>query len=180
MAISIENISFSHGDRPILKHLNCQFTQGQFHSILGPNGSGKTTLLDVISGFTPPDQGEIKIGSQTAASLSKRALAQSMALVSQNYRVNFPFSVKEVVLMGRHPYIDRFAHPGKKDIDMADRVMEETGIAGMKDRKITELSGGKSSGAYLQGHCARRPPICSWTRPFPIWTSATPFTCWPF
>ncbi|WDP90640.1 MAG: ABC transporter ATP-binding protein [Desulfobacter sp.] len=143
MGIFVENINFSYGERPILKEVCCEFRDGAFHSILGPNGSGKTTLLDTISGFIPPDKGEIRIGSDRISGLPKRQLAKSIALVSQDYAVNFPFSVREVVLMGRHPYIDRFAHPGKKDIEMADRVMEETGISRMKDRKITELSGGE-------------------------------------
>jgi len=143
MSISIQNTSFAYGDTPILQAITCEFKAGGFHSIIGPNGSGKTTLLDIISGFFPPDKGEIQLGNTSIKELTKRDLAKSIALVSQNYAVNFPFSVHEVVLMGRHPYIDRFSHPTDQDLDRVDNIMDQTGIAHLKQRKITELSGGE-------------------------------------
>lgn len=143
VSIVIQNTSFSHGDTPILKEVNCKFSTGGFHSIIGPNGSGKTTLLDIISGFIPPNQGRVLVGDTPIKDLSKRELAKSISLVSQNYAVNFPFSVREVVLMGRHPYIDRFSHPGNQDIEIANEIMSQTGIVHLKDRKITQLSGGE-------------------------------------
>ncbi len=143
MDIIVQDTSFAYGNAPILKRVNCNFKRGEFHSIIGPNGSGKTTLLDIVSGFLPPDQGRVLLGDTTIKKISKRNLAKSIALVSQNYAVNFPFSVREVVLMGRHPYIDRFSHPGKQDLEIADEIMNQTGIFHLKDRKITQLSGGE-------------------------------------
>jgi len=143
MSISIQNTGFSYGDTPILRDINCDFQTGGFHSIIGPNGSGKTTLLDIISGFLPPDRGHVLVGEIPIKKLGKRDLAKSIALVSQNYAVNFPFTVREVVLMGRHPYIDRFSNPGIQDLDMADKIMDQTGISHLRQRKITELSGGE-------------------------------------
>ncbi len=143
MGILIQNTGFSYGDTPILKDVSCEFQTGGFHVIIGPNGSGKTTLLDIISGFLPPDRGRVIVEGIPIKTIAKRDLAKSIALVSQNYAVNFPFSVREVVLMGRHPYIDRFSHPGIQDLAMADKVMAQTGISHLKHRKITELSGGE-------------------------------------
>ncbi|MEH0018794.1 MAG: ABC transporter ATP-binding protein [Desulfobacter sp.] len=143
MDVRISNISFSYGEAPILRDLSCTFSHGRFHAILGPNGSGKTTLLDIISGFTSPDNGEIRLGTSGLGTMSRRTAAQTMALVSQNYAVNFPFTVYEVVLMGRHPYVDRFSHPTRQDRDLAVNAMSITGITHLKDRKITELSGGE-------------------------------------
>ncbi len=143
MDIRIQDTSFSYGDTPILKDLSCTFSHGKFHAVLGPNGSGKTTLLDIISGFTPSKTGSIQIGQTKVTDLTKRELAKAIALVAQNYGINFPFTVSEVVLMGRHPYIDRFSHPSGEDRDRAGEAMALTGISHMKHRKITELSGGE-------------------------------------
>jgi len=143
MEINIQNIGFSHGDTPIIRDLSCEFYPGRFYGILGPNGSGKTTLLDIISGFLTPDRGAVFLGKNKILSLSQRQIAQSLSLVSQNYYINFPFSVEEVVMMGRHPYIDRFSHPSEIDVDRVAQVMEKTGISHLKHRKVTQLSGGE-------------------------------------
>ncbi|MGD9730748.1 MAG: ABC transporter ATP-binding protein [Desulfamplus sp.] len=76
-------------------------------------------------------------------SMSKREVAKYIALVAQNYNINFPFTVKEIVMMGRHPYISRFANPSKEDLDIVSSVMERTGTDTFAHRKITDLSGGE-------------------------------------
>jgi cobalamin transport system ATP-binding protein len=143
MEINIQNIWFSHGDMPIIKDLSHRFSPGKFHGILGPNGSGKTTLLDLISGFIPPDKGEIFLGGDKLSILSKKQIAKALSLVSQNYYINFPFSVEEVVMMGRDPFIKRFSHPSSLDVTQVDQAMEMTGISHLKNRRVTELSGGE-------------------------------------
>jgi len=75
--------------------------------------------------------------------LSRKEIARTIALVSQNYNINFPFTVKEVVMMGRHPYIPRFSTPGVEDVRIVEQMMERTGINGFRNRRITELSGGE-------------------------------------
>ncbi len=143
MEINIQNLSFSHGDTPVISDLSCAFYPGRFYGILGPNGSGKTTLLDLISGFLTPDRGSVFLDKRKISSLPQQQIAQSLSLVSQNYYINFPFSVEEVVMMGRHPYIDRFSHPSTLDVDRVAQVMEKTGISHLKHRKVTQLSGGE-------------------------------------
>lgn len=159
MGIIIQNTCFSYGETPILRDISCEFREGEFHSIIGPNGSGKTTLLDIISGFIPPDEGQVMAGNSPVKNIPKRELAKSIALVSQNYAVNFAYSVREVVLMGRHPYIDRFSHPGTKDLDMADQIMDLTGISHLKDRKITQLSGGEKQRCIFARALCQDTPI---------------------
>ncbi|MBA3008650.1 MAG: ABC transporter ATP-binding protein [Proteobacteria bacterium] len=143
MEIHIQDLGFSHGDTPIIRDLSCSFFPNTFYGILGPNGSGKTTLLDLISGFLIPDRGQVLLDRTDISSLTPKKIAQALSLVSQNYYINFPFSVEEVIMMGRHPYIDRFAHPCQTDMDRVSQVMDITGISHLKHRKITELSGGE-------------------------------------
>ena len=143
MKLTLHEISFAYDRDRIIKNISCSFMSGNFYSILGPNGSGKTTLLDLISGFLKPDIGYIDIDQTPVRSLSKKEISKKIALVSQDYTINFPFSVKDVVMMGRHPYIPRFSHPSDSDMEQVKLMMEVCGIHHLHDRKINELSGGE-------------------------------------
>lgn len=143
MKFNLHNVSFAYDHDMTIKHINCSFVSGNFYSIIGPNGSGKTTLLDLMSGFLTPCTGHINIDQMPILSLTKKELAKKIALVSQDYIINFPFSVKDVVMMGRHPYISRFSHPSTSDRKKVVKMMEITGILHLQDRKINELSGGE-------------------------------------
>ena len=162
MEITLQNISFSFEKTPIIQELSARLIPGNFYDILGPNGSGKTTLLDMISGFMAPDKGKILLDTRDISSLSKKKIAQKISLVSQNYHINFPFSVGEVVMMGRHPFIDRFSQPCPRDVDLVSQVMDMTGISHLKHRRITELSSGEKqrclfARALGQTLCAQLP-----------------------
>lgn len=159
MEIRLQNLCFSHGDTPVIKEVSSRFSPGKFYGILGPNGSGKTTLLDLISGFIPPDRGQVLLDKTNILSLSKKKIAQALSLVSQNYYINFPFSVEEVVMMGRHPYIDRFSHPSQIDKERVARVMEKTGISHLKQRRVTELSGGEKQRCIFARALCQETPV---------------------
>jgi iron complex transport system ATP-binding protein len=143
MRICLNKISFAYDTASIIKEVHCSFESGNFYSILGPNGSGKTTLLDLISGFLKPFSGYIEIDKAKVLSISKKELAKKIALVSQDYTINFPFMVKDVVMMGRHPYIPRFSVPSTRDFKKVEHAMESCGINHLKNRKVNELSGGE-------------------------------------
>ncbi len=140
---NIKSQDIKNLEKIILKNINASFSSGQFYSIIGPNGSGKTTLLDVMTGYYKPSRGSISLEYENISQLSKKQVAKTIALVSQDYAVNFPFSVQEVVLMGRHPHIPRFSHPTARDFDKTGKAMELCRISHLADRRITELSGGE-------------------------------------
>ncbi len=143
MKLNLHDISFTYGNDMIINNINCSFISGNFYSIIGPNGSGKTSLLDLISGFLAPCSGHISIDETRILSLTKKEISKKISLVSQDYIINFPFRVKDVVIMGRHPYIPRFSHPCDADFNKVEQVMDICGIHHLSDRKITELSGGE-------------------------------------
>jgi len=159
MEIDLQNLCFSHGTAPILKQVSARFSPGKFYGILGPNGSGKTTLLDLISGFTPPHRGQVLLDNTNISAMSKKQIARTISLVSQNYYINFPFSVEEVVMMGRHPYIDRFSHPSKIDRDRVFEVMDKTGISHLRRRRVTELSGGEKQRCIFARALCQATPV---------------------
>lgn len=144
MTIHLEHIGFSYDkEKKVIDDISAAFDPGNFYSIVGPNGSGKTTLLDLMSGYIRPHTGCIRLGETSIFTLPKKVIAKTIALVSQDYSINFPFSVKDVVLMGRHPYIPRFSHPSRQDLKKAEEAMSLCRITHLAERKVSELSGGE-------------------------------------
>lgn len=143
MSIEANNISFCYGSRKIIDGLSVRLERGRFHGILGPNGSGKTTLLDVLSSHRPPSSGSVLYNGKCLATYTRRQLAKEIAIVPQNFYINFPFTVADIVLMGRYPHIPRFARPAAADLDLVEEVMHRTQVYELRNRFITELSGGE-------------------------------------
>ena len=143
LEIFLDNVSFAYEQASVLKEITLAFKPGRFYSILGPNGCGKTTLLDLLIGHLKPDSGSVFLRGNELGTWSRKNIARTIALVSQNYNINFPFTVEEVIMMGRHPWISRFSQPGERDRDRVNIVMARTGTDSFKDRKITALSGGE-------------------------------------
>ena len=139
----IDALHFGYAQKPVLTGLSLRLQTGGFYGLLGPNGCGKTTLLDLLAGLRQPAQGRILFKGQPLAAYSRRALAREMALVPQNFYVNFPFTVHDVVMMGRYPHLKRFAHPGPEDIRRVRGAMAATDTARFAHRPVTALSGGE-------------------------------------
>jgi ABC-type cobalamin/Fe3+-siderophores transport system ATPase subunit len=143
MGYSLRNISFSYGDQKIFSNLSLSLESGQFHGVLGPNGSGKTTLLDLLAGHLHPREGCILFENQNIDEFSRRDMARKTALVPQDFRVDFPFTVFQVVMMGRYPHVGRFSGPSRADLDLVERAMIAAGVKVFAHRHVTELSGGE-------------------------------------
>lgn len=143
MGFSLHGIDFSYGGQPIFSGMSLMLETGLFHGVLGPNGSGKTTLLDILTGHLRPQQGGILMGDRNLGSFSRREMARKCALVPQDFRVNFPFTVFQVVMMGRYPHIGRFGGQSRADLNLVEQAMDATGVHGFAHRFVTELSGGE-------------------------------------
>lgn len=159
MLYRVENLSFSYDQRKVIGDLSVNIGGGKFYGILGPNGCGKTTFLDLLVKAIRPDSGKIFYKGESLASWPAKKIAGELALVEQNYNINFPFSVKEVVMMGRHPYIDRFRAPSDKDFHLVEEVMKQAGVHGFKNRLITELSGGERQRVVFARALAQDTPV---------------------
>ncbi len=143
MNLQLEQVAFRFGDHSVIDGLSLEIRPGRFYGILGPNGSGKTTLLDLLTGHRRPSAGRIRYRDRLLSDVPPKQLAREMALVPQNFYVNFPFRVREVVMMGRYPHIPRFRPPSAEDERIVADVMAATQIADYADRFVTELSGGE-------------------------------------
>lgn len=159
MGFTIEGIVFGHPGKTIFEGLNLDLPAGRFTGIIGPNGCGKTTLLDLISRHRVPHKGTIRYAGRRLGEYGKRALAREIALVPQDYAINFPFTVEEVVLMGRYPHTPRFGAPSDGDMQRVARVMADCDVAVFKDRHITTLSGGERQRVVFARALAQDTPV---------------------
>ncbi len=140
---AIEDLHFGYSQRQVLRGLALVLAPGRFYGLLGPNGCGKTTLLDLMAGLRRPARGAITFKGRALASYPRRALAREMALVPQNFYVNFPFAVQDVIMMGRYPHLKRFAHPGAEDHRRVMAAMTATDTRRFARQPVTALSGGE-------------------------------------
>ncbi len=156
---SIRDLSFSYTQKPVFSHLDLDFEKGLFYGILGPNGCGKTTLLDLMLKNREPESGHITYKGNNISDLSRRNIAREIALVPQDFYINFPFTVREIVMMGRHPYIPRFANPSSEDMDIVNRVMEQMEIEAFSEKYVTNLSGGEKQRVVFARALAQDTPV---------------------
>jgi iron complex transport system ATP-binding protein len=140
---SLTNISCAYGATRALQNLTLTLEDNKFYGLIGPNGSGKTTLLDLLLGNIKPVSGTVSFKDKPLKAWDRRSLAREIALVPQEFGLNFDFSVEELILMGRHPHIPRFANPSDHDLAMVREIMEELGISSLRKRFVTQLSGGE-------------------------------------
>jgi ABC-type cobalamin/Fe3+-siderophores transport system ATPase subunit len=159
MSFTLQDIGFAFNGKKVVDDVSIELASGKFHGIVGPNGCGKTTIVDLVCRFRVPQQGRILYGGKTLDAYSKRQLAREIALVPQNFYINFPFRVREVVMMGRYPYIPRFGRPTARDADIVAEVMEAADIAGMAERLVTELSGGERQRVVFARALAQDTPV---------------------
>ena len=156
---ALDRVSFSYGKLNAVDDLSLALSSGNFWGILGPNGCGKSTLLDLLAGCKIPGAGTIKYRGRDMAGFTTKDMAQEVALVPQDYYINFSFTVKEIVMMGRHPYIPRFASPSGADLDMVDQVMELLQISKFRDKYITDLSGGEKQRVIFARALTQNTPV---------------------
>jgi iron complex transport system ATP-binding protein len=157
-AIETRNLFFAYKDRRVLHGISMSVPKGEMLGILGPNGSGKTTLLKVLSGLLG-GRGEVKLNSKSIEGYGRRELSKLFAVVQQESRVNFPYTVAEIVLMGRASYHSAFALEGKEDLDVARASMELTDSLFLSDRYLHELSGGEKQRVMIARALAQMPEI---------------------
>jgi iron complex transport system ATP-binding protein len=157
--IEIEHLSHSYGDRRVLKDLTFTIERGDFFIIVGPNGSGKTTLLKIISGLTGLQQGIVEILGRPIRQYSRRSLATTVAYVPQMVTPDFPFTVTELVLMGRSPHLGPLALEQHKDLAIARQAMAFTGVDRLADRKLDQLSGGEQQRVFIARAICQDPQI---------------------
>ena len=143
----------------VLRSVTLSFAPGRLTAILGPNGAGKTTLLKLLSGSYKPSDGGVMLEGRPISSISERRRAQKIAVVSQRSHVDFAFTVTDVVLMGRQPYLSRYATESEHDISIAREAMALTETEHLADRTVTQLSGGEWQRVVIARALCQQTPV---------------------
>ncbi len=158
-ALEARGLRFSYGRQAVIDDVSLSCAPGELVGVIGPNGSGKSTLLRLLSGVLRPAAGEVLAYGRRLGSYSLRELAQTIAVVPQETAIEFPFSVTEVVLMGRSPHLGGFAFEDDRDLQAACDAMQRTGVLDLARRPIHELSGGERQRVILARALAQQTSI---------------------
>ena len=157
--IDCKDIGFSYNGKSVLSSINFSVGPGVMLGILGANGAGKSTLLKIICGLLKPKSGESLFKNKSISNMDRREIAKDIAYLPQDPMFAFPFTVKEVVLMGRAPYIGRFEFERESDQEIADRALHRVGIIHLKNRLINEISSGERQLVSIARGLVQEPEI---------------------
>lgn len=142
-ALSIRQLDVAIAGKQVTRGLDLELEAGRCVGILGGNGVGKTTLLHTLAGLRNAMTGDVLLYAQRLADLSRREVAQRLALLMQDQHDPFPSTVLETALTGRHPHIGFWQWESREDMAAARAALRVTGMAALEQRDVHELSGGE-------------------------------------
>lgn len=157
--IEARGVGFGYNGKSVFQDISFGVEQGDIFCLLGPNGCGKTTLLDCILGHLKPQTGKVLLNGQDIIGIRPEQIARQIAYVPQIHDKTFPYKVLDIVLMGRAAYIGMFGRPGKEDVAIAEGALEVIGIAHLKERPYTQLSGGEVQLVMVARALAQKTPV---------------------
>lgn len=157
--IEARDIKFKYNKRWVLNDVAFQTHEGEFLGIIGPNGSGKTTLIKIIDGLLMPDEGAVFLRGKNIRHFKRNDIAKVVAMVPQDAPLVFPFTVQEVVMMGRAPHLGRLRFEGTSDYEIVRTAMETADILPFASRSINELSGGERQRVLIARALAQEPQV---------------------
>ncbi len=159
MLLDVLGVTCGYGSSPVLVDATLQVSEGEFLGIVGPNGSGKSTLLKAMSRVLPPKYGQILLQEDDIYTMRPARVARRLAVVPQEPGLDFPFTVEDVVMMGRIPHLKRFQKEGPRDLEIVRQALEHTNTLVLADRVVTELSGGEKQRVLIARALAQEPQV---------------------
>ena len=157
--LRLEGVTAGYGDHTVIRDLDLSVRAGEVVGLVGPNGSGKTTVVRVASRTLRPWDGRVRVDGRDPYSMSSRSAARSVAVVPQEYAPAFSFTVLEVILMGRSPYLSPWGGGGAEDYERARAAAESVRVQHLADRPVEELSGGEKQRVVLAQALAQDAPL---------------------
>jgi len=154
--LKLDHVHFGYSAGFRISDLTLEVEAGCMIGLVGPNGSGKSTVLRLMSGLLNPDSGQILFDNQPLHLYSRREFARRMAVVSHERTFEFPFTVRDIVRMGR------FAHPSageSGEAQVIEEALERTGTLGLAERPITQLSSGERQLVLIARAIAQEPRV---------------------
>ena len=162
--LELNNINFSYSEKNnpssfSLSEVSLKIYEGDFISLLGPNGCVKSTLLKLIANILKPTSGISELYKVDYSLIKRREFAKSVAFVPQNSGTNFPYSIYEIVMMGRSPYLNILGIEDQNDRKLVLDTLELLEITHLKNKGINEVSGGEAQRALIARAIVQKPKI---------------------
>jgi iron complex transport system ATP-binding protein len=148
-ALTVDSVSFRYGAMPVLDEVTFSVARGEMVGLLGPNGAGKSTLLRLASGALKTTTGAISLHGRPIASYSRKELAKTVAVLPQDFSVQFAYTVEQVVALGRMPHLGAWNTETAADRAAVRRALDATNMGSFVGRVFNELSGGERQRVLL-------------------------------
>ena len=153
------DLQFAYDSSPVLHGLSAEINSGEFIALVGPNGAGKSTLLKILAGLFRGYSGSANFSGKSLAQFNSRDLAKRIAFVPQETHIVFPFTVTEIVMMGRLPHRTSGLFDSPRDVERIRAAMELTDTSRLAAKTFTELSGGERQRVVLASALAQDPEV---------------------
>ena len=163
--LRISRLDWGYNGKSVLKDVTLRIPEGSFTGIIGPNGAGKTTLLKLVLSLLPPEKRSIFIDGRDTAGLSRKIMARTLSYVPQTPGVDFGFTVKEMVAMGRNPHIQAFSGGTPEDESIINKAIEDTRIEHLRSKNVQTISGGELQRVIIARALAQNPSILALDEP---------------
>jgi len=157
--LAAHDLEFGYPGHLVGREANIAARPGEALCLLGPNGCGKTTLFKTLLGLLPARSGSVTLDGRDIAHLSPREIALTMGYVPQQHDAYFPFTVLEVVLMGRTARVGLFGTPSPADHESALNSLRQMRIEPLRDEIYTRISGGERQLTLIARALAQEPKI---------------------
>ena len=157
--LRLASVTAGYGPEPALLEVSLSVRSGEVVGLVGPNGSGKTTVVRVASRALRPSAGSVELAGRDPYRMPSREAARLVAVVPQDVQPAFSYSVLEMVLMGRTPYLSAWGSGGPQDWSRARDAMASTQVQHLADRSVNELSGGERQRVILAQALAQDAPV---------------------
>lgn len=145
--------------RAAIDQLSLEIGVGDFYAIIGPNGSGKSTLLKLLLGVVAPTSGSAFYEDQPATEWDRRQIARRIGVVTQHEDLTFPFTVREIVAMGRYPHLGPWQREGRDDQHAIEHALHRCDVYDLQSRTLASLSGGERQRARIARALAQQPRV---------------------
>jgi len=157
--IDVHGLKLSYDAQPVLEDTSFTVERGDLVALLGANGAGKSTLLRCISRIIKPTAGSILLDGEELEKFDSKEAARKMAVVPQETAADFDFTVEDIIMMGRFPYLGRFQKEEQHDYEIVRRSMEMTGVSHLAGRSIATLSGGEKQRVVMARAVCQQPEV---------------------
>ncbi|MFO7991421.1 MAG: ABC transporter ATP-binding protein [Thermoplasmata archaeon] len=157
--LKAEDVVSGYDTEKAIDGIDLKIKKGDFVGIIGPNGCGKSTLIRALTKVLRLWGGRVLLHGEDIEDMTRNDIARKISVVPQDTYVSFPFSVEDLVLMGRTPYLGRFESPSERDVEIVNRSLKNVNCLHLKERKVTELSGGEMQRVVLAKALAQKPEV---------------------